>query len=156
MYLYRTMVHTNTKMLFILQKKVRERHVAPIFYSALAGTVSLVLVQTYQNVDQKDLIHMVLQICNVLKTWFISLTVKPVLRGHFKKKLMHYLITLGSTVKPAYVVTCIKRSHFPWPVTENVMWIEPLLRGYLSYKAIFSWSQKWPLRFLVGFVLLNL
>jgi hypothetical protein len=47
--------------------------------------------------------------------------------------LMHSLITLGSTVKPAYVVTCIKRSHFPWPVTENVMWIEPLLRGYLSY-----------------------
>ena len=49
------------------------------------------------------------------------------------------------TVKPAHAVTCIKRSPFSWPVIENFIWIEPLLRGHLSYKATFSVSQRWPL-----------
>jgi hypothetical protein len=34
------------------------------------------------------------------------------------------------------------RSHFSCPVRENSMWIEPLLRGHLSYKATFSLSQR--------------
>jgi hypothetical protein len=29
------------------------------------------------------------------------------------------------------------------PVIENFIWIEPLLRGHLSYKATFSLSQVW-------------
>jgi hypothetical protein len=48
------------------------------------------------------------------------------------------------------VVTSIKQSpvlkdHLLLVVIENFIWIEPLLRGHLSYKAIFSMSQKWPL-----------
>jgi hypothetical protein len=31
------------------------------------------------------------------------------------------------------------------PVIENFIWIEPLLRGHLCYKATFSLSQWWPL-----------
>ena len=45
------------------------------------------------------------------------------------------------TVKPAHVVTCIKRSPFSCPVIENFILIEPLLRGHLSYKTTFSLSQ---------------
>ena len=49
------------------------------------------------------------------------------------------------TVKPAQAVTCIKRSPFNYPVIANFIWIEPILRGHLSYKATFSFSQWWPL-----------
>ena len=49
------------------------------------------------------------------------------------------------TVKGADAVTCIKRSHFSCPDIENFIWIEPFVRGHLSYKATFSWSEKWPL-----------
>ena len=38
-----------------------------------------------------------------------------------------------STVKPAHAVTCIKRSPFSYPVIENFIWIEPLLRGHLFF-----------------------
>jgi hypothetical protein len=31
-----------------------------------------------------------------------------------------------------WAVTCIKRSLFSFPVIENFIWIEPLLRGHLS------------------------
>jgi hypothetical protein len=47
-----------------------------------------------------------------------------------------------NTVKPAHDVTSIKRSSFPCPVIENFTWIEPLLRGQLSYKATFSFVPK--------------
>jgi imidazoleglycerol phosphate synthase glutamine amidotransferase subunit HisH len=53
--------------------------------------------------------------------------------------------TICYTVKPANAVTCIKRSHVSCLVIENFIWIEPLLRGHLSYQAIFSLSQRWPL-----------
>ena len=43
-----------------------------------------------------------------------------------------------------HVVTCIKRSLFSCLVIENFIWIETLLRGHLSYKAIFPLSQWWP------------
>jgi hypothetical protein len=55
------------------------------------------------------------------------------------------------TVKPARAVTSIKQSPvlkghiFSCPVVEHFIWIEPLLRGHLSYKANFSLSQRWPL-----------
>ena len=39
-------------------------------------------------------------------------------------------------------VQCLEIS---WPVIENFIWIEPLLRGHLSYKATFMLSQRWPL-----------
>ena len=42
-------------------------------------------------------------------------------------------------------VTCIKRSPFPCPVIDNFIWIEPLLRGHLSYVATFSLTQRLPL-----------
>ena len=35
-----------------------------------------------------------------------------------------------NTVKPAHVVTCIKRYIFSCPVIENFICIEPLLRGH--------------------------
>ena len=50
----------------------------------------------------------------------------------------------NSTVKPAHAVTCIKRSLFSCLV-ENFIWIKPLLRSHLSYKATISLSQMWPL-----------
>jgi hypothetical protein len=50
-----------------------------------------------------------------------------------------------NTVKPAHMVTSIKRSHFSCPITENFIWIEPILRGHLPYKATFSLSHRWPL-----------
>jgi len=34
---------------------------------------------------------------------------------------------------------------FSCPVIENFIWIEPLLRGHLSYKATFSLFKRWPL-----------
>ena len=55
------------------------------------------------------------------------------------------------TVKTAHAVTSIKQS----PVLKshlflvlswiNVIWLESLLRGHLSYKATFSLSKPWPL-----------
>jgi hypothetical protein len=42
-------------------------------------------------------------------------------------------------------VTCIRRSHFSFAVIENFIWIKPILRGHLSYKATFSSSWGWPL-----------
>jgi hypothetical protein len=42
-------------------------------------------------------------------------------------------------------ITSIKQSPFSCPVIENFIWIEPLLRGHLSYKATISLSQRWPL-----------
>jgi hypothetical protein len=33
---------------------------------------------------------------------------------------------------------------FSCPVIEHFIWIEPFLRGHLSYKATFSLSQRWP------------
>jgi len=32
-------------------------------------------------------------------------------------------------------VTCIKRSPFSCPVIENIIWIEPLLRGHQSFRS---------------------
>ena len=49
------------------------------------------------------------------------------------------------TVKPAHAVTSIKQSPFSSPVIENFIWIKPLLRGHLSYKATFSLFRMWPL-----------
>ena len=62
------------------------------------------------------------------------------------------------TVKPAYVVTCIKQSpvlrgHHFLSCYWEFMWIEPLLRGHLSYKATFSLIQRWPLN--TGFAVLQ-
>jgi hypothetical protein len=38
-----------------------------------------------------------------------------------------------------------QQTHFSCPFIENFIWIEPLLRGHLSYKATFSVSQRWSL-----------
>ena len=65
------------------------------------------------------------------------------------------MVEIGhNTVKPSHVVTCIERSPFSCPVTENFIWNEPLLRGHLSYKATFSLSQRWPLN--TGLTVLNI
>jgi hypothetical protein len=47
--------------------------------------------------------------------------------------------------KKFYVEKTIWRSHFSCLVIDNFIWIEPLLRGHLSYKDTFSLSQRWPL-----------
>jgi hypothetical protein len=39
----------------------------------------------------------------------------------------------------------IKVQSFSSPVIENFIWIEPLLRGHLSYQATFSLSKRWSL-----------
>jgi hypothetical protein len=41
--------------------------------------------------------------------------------------------------------SCIKRSSFSCPDIQIFIWIEPLLRGHMSYKATFWLSQRWPL-----------
>jgi hypothetical protein len=46
------------------------------------------------------------------------------------------------TVKPVRVVTTIKRPPFSCPVIENLIWIELLLRGDLSYKVTFFFVPK--------------
>jgi hypothetical protein len=84
--------------------------------------------------------------------WFLNWSTDPIFRdneiGSFlpiqEGKLINKL-QFGNTVKPTHVVTCIKRSTFSSPVIENFIWIDPLLRGHLSYKANFSLSQWWPL-----------
>ena len=53
--------------------------------------------------------------------------------------LTHINPTNTSTIQPAHVVTSIKQSlvikdhNIFWPVIENYIWIEPLLRGHLFY-----------------------
>jgi hypothetical protein len=73
--------------------------------------------------------------CN--NNWFTSV---------LKVKIMHYTaLNYGiNRVKPDHAVTCIKRTHYSFPVIENSIWIEPLLRGHMSCKATFSLSQSWP------------
>ena len=44
-----------------------------------------------------------------------------------------------------WAVSCIKRSPFSCFFIENLILIEPLYRGHLSYKAIITLSQRWPL-----------
>jgi hypothetical protein len=48
--------------------------------------------------------------------------------------VIHEKVRMTNT---ALAVTCIKRSPFSCPVIENFIYIEPLLRGHLSYKATF-------------------
>jgi hypothetical protein len=58
---------------------------------------------------------------------------------------MQYLYKVNQllyTVKPAHVVTCIKRSSFFRPLVGHFIWIEPLLRGHPSYKATSSLYQR--------------
>jgi hypothetical protein len=39
----------------------------------------------------------------------------------------------------------VTQVFFSYPAIDNFIWIEPLLRGQLSYKATLSLSQRWPL-----------
>ena len=57
--------------------------------------------------------------------------------------IVNSFILFTATVKP--VITCFKRSPYSCPVIENFKWIEPLLRGHLSYKTTSSLSWRWPL-----------
>ena len=58
-------------------------------------------------------------------------------------QIVNSFILFTATVKP--VVTCIKGSPYSCPVIENFKWIEPLLRGHLSYMTTSSLSWRWPL-----------
>jgi hypothetical protein len=54
------------------------------------------------------------------------------------------------TVKPTHPITFIKQSpvskgHILCLVSDNAIWIEPVLRGNLSYKVTFPLPQKWLL-----------
>jgi hypothetical protein len=70
---------------------------------------------------------------------------------HYEKQNNHvhsYPFLLWVTVKPAHVVTSIKQSPvlkghlFLVLVIENFIWIEPLLRGHLSYIGHFVFVRK--------------
>ena len=56
-----------------------------------------------------------------------------------------------STSYPSYYSQTCPCSHlylkvtFSCPVIGNFIWIEPLLKGHLSFKATFTLSQRWPL-----------
>jgi hypothetical protein len=54
-----------------------------------------------------------------------------------------------SNNKKALVWAANKKRHWTiqWNLSKPVTifkWIEPLLRGHLSYNATFPWSQMWP------------
>ena len=64
--------------------------------------------------------------------------------------IVHIETWILYTVRPAHAVTsiavtCIKKSFFSCPLIENFIWIKPLLRSHLSYKATFFFLQRWPL-----------
>ena len=67
------------------------------------------------------------------------------------KKFMFVFLRLNSysQICPCghlyWAVSCIKRSPFSCLFIENLILIEPLYRGHLSYKAIITLSQRWPL-----------
>jgi hypothetical protein len=54
-------------------------------------------------------------------------------------------ILMMQSLKWKFEFTGPKRSPFSCFITENFIWIEPLLRGHLSYKATFTLSQRRPL-----------
>jgi len=80
-----------------------------------------------------------IQIC-IKKKHLITCTCIYKLQGHSSK--YSQTCPCGHLYLAA---TCIKRSPFSCPVIDNFIWIEPLLRGHLSYKATFSLSNRWPL-----------
>jgi hypothetical protein len=47
--------------------------------------------------------------------------------------------------KYSQTIACIKRSHFSYPVIEQFIWIEPLLRVHLFWNTSFALSQRRPL-----------
>jgi len=67
-----------------------------------------------------------------------------------QEKKGEWWIGLKTKAKPAHVVTSTKQSpifkgSIFCPVIENCIWIQPLLRDHLFYKATFSLSQRWQL-----------
>jgi hypothetical protein len=60
-------------------------------------------------------------------------------------------MSIKSTDKPAHVGTSIKQSpvlkgHISYPIINNFISIEPLLRCHMSYKATLYFPQMWPLK----------
>jgi hypothetical protein len=99
-------------------------------------------------------------------TILLTYIVKSVLRGHrwdkekmgngeLSMNLWFLYVIFHYTVEHAHAVTCIKRSPFSCPVIEHFIWIEPLLRGHLSYKAILSLSQMWSLNTGLTMILMS-
>ena len=72
----------------------------------------------------------------------IRFPLKPIFSGCFDQ-FWHIFFPNSQTWPWGHlqVVTCIKRQLLSCPV----IWIEPLLKGHLSYKATCSLSQSWPL-----------
>jgi hypothetical protein len=61
----------------------------------------------------------------------------------FYQAYIIYVCDTRCTDEPVHAITFIKqspvfkRSPFSCPIIEHLIWIEPLLRGHLSYKATF-------------------
>ena len=75
----------------------------------------------------------------ILKSIFFKLFFNP----------FNYMYYIWSPLLSSHL--CLKVT-FPWPVIENLIWIEPLLRCHLFYKATFSLSQRWPANLLPLFL----
>jgi hypothetical protein len=85
-----------------------------------------------------------------IKIQLFDLVVKD--QGHTNLILIYETLACPNTCPCGHLyqaATYIKRSHFSCPVIDNFIWIEPLLRGHLSYKPHFIcpkgdlWIQVW-------------
>ena len=83
----------------------------------------------------------------------IDLVCSITLPINYHKIKWHKSVEFIFTVNPALAITCIRRSPFSFAVIENFIWIKPILRGHLSYKATFSSSWGWPLN--TGLTIVN-
>jgi hypothetical protein len=88
----------------------------------------------------------------IMKGTCQPLTVTPFTRStDFKKKLNQFYMIRSVSLIPCILGNTIFTFFFP--VIEKFIWIEPLLRGHLSYKANLSFSQRRPLK--TGLILLS-
>ena len=76
--------------------------------------------------------------CSTVKSQLVATSINQphVLKGNIFLNLSNiYFMKFQHTVIPIYILKTL--FNFSCPLIENFIWIEPLLRGHLSYKVIF-------------------
>ena len=61
------------------------------------------------------------------------------------RKYLEYNLTTVCLQSNLIMWSPLLKCHLFCPIVENFIWIKPLLRGHLSYKATSYLSQRWPL-----------
>ena len=92
-----------------------------------------------------DLYYLYLFFRKRLKSYKINWRTSLIFGKSILERYVVYIQSNLSIRSPLLSIRCIERSRFTCPVIENFIWIEPFLRGHLSYKTTFSLSQRWPL-----------